>query len=126
MRKLKVAIAALIIMPLMIVSAQIYLDRASKELVDIINAAENSAKAGNIEESNAKIDDFLSEWYKNKRIFATFIRHAELDIANQSAAKLKPYLENEDKSNFYGECETIKMQIKHIAETEKFSAVNIF
>lgn len=126
MKKLKIAVAALIIMPALIVSEQMYLNNASQELVDKINAVESSAKAGDIAETTRRLDDFLSVWYKKKRIFATFIRHAEIDIANQSASKLKPYLANEDKSNFFGECETIKMQIKHIAETEKFSAVNIF
>ena len=95
-------------------------------MADTISIAETSARSGNISSSKKQLDEFSAEWEYNKQIFATFIRHAELDIANQSAAKLKSYLDNDDKSNFYGECETLKMQIHHIAETEQFSIDNVF
>ena len=94
-------------------------------MADKLSDAEDSARKGDTLLSAKQLDEFSVEWNKNKRVFATFIRHAELDIANQSAAKLKPYLQNEDKSNFYGECETLKMQMHHISETERFSIDNI-
>lgn len=125
MKKWKIAVAILIIMPILIGISHIYLNRVTDEMVDKINEAEVSAKAGNIALSGKQLAEFSVDWNKNKRIFATFIRHAELDIANQSAAKLMPYLDNDDRCNFYGECETLKMQIHHIAETEQFSVDNI-
>ena len=125
MKKVKVAIAILIIMPILIGISHIYLNHASDQMADKISDAEDSARNGDISLSEKQLDEFSVEWNNNKRIFATFIRHAELDIANQSAAKLKPYLRNADKSNFYGECETLKMQMHHISETEKFSIDNI-
>jgi hypothetical protein len=124
-KKLKIAVAALVILPILIGISHVYLNHESDKMADMINSAEDSAKAGDVALSNRQLDEFAAEWDKNKRIFATFIRHAEIDIANQSAAKIKPYLDNDDKCNFYGECEALKMQIRHIAETETFCIENI-
>lgn len=126
MKRLKLAVGILIVLPIIIALSHIYLNSTTDKMADVISAAEKSARSGDISSSARQLDEFSTEWDHNKRIFATFIRHAELDFANQSAAKLKSYLDNDDKSNFYGECETLKMQIHHIAETERFSIDNIF
>lgn len=93
---------------------------------DIINNAEKSAVSGDIDMAAKQIDSFESEWTFNRHIYAAFIRHAEIDLANQSAAKLRTYLKDEDKTDFIAECETLRMQIKHIADSEHFSLDNIF
>lgn len=125
MKSLKTSISILAVLILMISAAHIYLNYSSNKMDDIISSAEKYALSGNTEMAAKRLDEFSSEWNHSKHIFATFIRHAEIDLANQSAAKLSSYLEEEDKSDFIAECETLRMQIKHIEETEQFSLDNI-
>lgn len=111
---------------LLIFSSHLFLNSTTQRMSDIINSAEKSAVSGNIDAASNQIDAFESEWAFNKHVYAAFIRHAEIDLANQSAAKLRTYLKDENKTDFIAECETLRMQIKHIAESERFSLDNIF
>jgi hypothetical protein len=126
MKKLKVAIAILIIIPLLIEASHIYLRHVTDSMVAQLNMAEQSQRLSNIQQTKLDLDEFSKAWNKNKMVLATFIRHSELDIANQSVAKLKPLTDTDDASGFYAECETLKMQIKHLVEVERFSPDNIF
>lgn len=126
MKKLVGSIAILIAIPIVIIAAHIYLGRVSVQMADEIYEAEQSARAGDVVQSGKYLKEFSGDWNVHKRVFATFIRHAEIDLANQSAAKLVAYLGDKDKSNFYGECDTLRMQILHIADTERFTLDNIF
>jgi hypothetical protein len=102
-----------------------FLYKGSDEMAKEISAAEDSARSGNYELAQQQIDTFIKDWDAHKKVYATFIRHAEIDLANQSASKLKAYLDDDNKSNFFGECEALKMQINHIADTERFTFYNI-
>lgn len=115
----------MVILPVSIVISHVYLNSTSERMVGMLSDVEKSARAGKASSSNRKLEDFMTVWDKTKPIYATFIRHAEIDFANQSAAKLKSYLASNEKSNFFAECETLKMQISHIADTERFSIDNI-
>jgi hypothetical protein len=123
-KKLKIAVAILIILPVSIIVSHLYLNASSERMVTLLTEIEKSARTDTAS-SDRQLDAFMTEWNRNKTIYATFIRHAELDFANQSAAKLKAYLNGNEKSNFFAECDTLKMQIRHIAETEQFSLDNI-
>lgn len=125
MKKIKVAIATLIIIPLIIAVCHIYLNRVSVNMVSILNDVEKYERASDANMAKQKLDYFQTKWGFHKQVIATFVRHAEIDFANQSAAKLKPLIDCEDKSQFYAECETLKMQINHIEDTEKFTIDNI-
>jgi hypothetical protein len=95
-------------------------------MVAELNQAEQSEQASNPQQAKNELDEFSVEWDKHKQVLATFIRHSELDLANQSVAKLKPLVDTDDASGFYAECETLKMQIRHLVEVEQFSPDNIF
>ena len=123
-KKLKIAVVILIILPICIIASHLYLNASSERMVTMLSDIEKNAFS-NQSVSDRQLDAFMSEWSKNREIYSTFIRHAELDIANQSASKLKAYFDDEEKSNFFAECDTLKMQISHIAETEHFSLGNI-
>jgi hypothetical protein len=125
MKKLKFAIATLIIIPLVIAASHIYLRNVTEDMVTKINQAEQSERDSKTYQTKTELDGFSNEWSKNELVLATFIRHSELDIANQSIAKLKSLADTDDVSGFYAECETLKMQIRHLVEVERFSPDNI-
>lgn len=92
----------------------------------IISSAQSEAAAGDKKEAANQVAAFEKSWDNNKRIMGCFIRHSELDTVNQSAAKLMPYLDDDNLTNFTAECKTLQMQLHHIMETEKFSFDNLF
>lgn len=126
MKRLYIAIAILIILPSLIVANQFYLKGTTGKMTEIINKAENNAKQNDNNKAKQDLKEFGNEWDKNNKIIATFVRHSELDSVNQSNARLLPYLENNDLTSFYAECEVIKSQLHHIMHTEEFSLDNIF
>jgi uncharacterized membrane protein YvbJ len=125
MKKLKVAIATLLIIPLIIAASSIYLNRVTENMSAMINAAEQSERASDSQKVNLELASFNKSWNIHKHVIATFIRHSEIDIADQSAARLNVLAESSDRTEFYAECEALKMQLKNIADTEKFSIDNI-
>jgi hypothetical protein len=124
LKKLKIAVIILIVLPVSIIVSHLYLNASSERMVTLLSGVEKNAYV-NTAAADRELAAFMTEWNRNRAIYATFIRHAELDIANQSAAKIKAYLDGDEKSNFFAECDTLKMQIRHIAETERFSLDNI-
>lgn len=126
MKNLKIAISILVILIAVISISHIYLYGSSERMADQISSAEKNVISGKTDNALKNIENFEGEWERNKHVFATFIRHAEIDLANQSAAKLSTFLKEDDKTDFLAECETLRMQINHIAETEQFNLDNIF
>jgi len=126
LKRLYLAVAILIILPILIIANQFYLKGTTDKMTDIINEAENSAKQNDDNKAKQEIQEFSKEWDINNVIIATYVRHSELDTVNESEAKLMPFLENKDTTNFCAECEVIKSQLHHIMHTEEFSIDNIF
>jgi hypothetical protein len=109
-----------------IILSKSYMQKETQEMVELIKASETSVYAGDFERAEKSVNEFSEKWDTNRKVLCTFVRHSEVDIANESAAKIKPYLNAEDKSDFFAECEILKFQIKHISETESYTLYNIF
>jgi hypothetical protein len=125
MKKLKLAISILILIPILIFSSHYYLRHATTSMSQILSKSETLVEQGKKKEAAKQVASFQSEWNKNKAIMSVFIRHDELDTVNLSAAKLEPYLDDNSTSDFCAESETLKFQLHHIWETEKFSIDNV-
>lgn len=125
MKRVKLAIAILIIIPVLVFSSHYYLKHATTSMSQILCKSETLAQQGKKKEAAKQVASFQSEWDKNKAIMSIFIRHDELDTVNLSTAKLKPYLDDDSTSDFCAESETLKFQLHHIWETEKFSIDNV-
>lgn len=108
-----------------IIVSKNYMQRETAEMVELLKSAETFAYSGDYNKAEKDINDFSEKWDKNRKVLCTFVRHSEVDIANESAAKVKPYLNAQDKSDFFAECEILKFQIKHITETEKYTLYNV-
>jgi len=125
MKKIKPTIIILIIIPIIIFSSHSYLKNVTSAMSETLNSAQMLAQSGDINGAVKMVDKFNNQWDKYKGVIATFIKHNELDIVNLSAAKLKPLIKNDSKGDFLAECESLKVQLHHIWETEKFSVDNI-
>ena len=124
-KRLWIAAVILIIVPTLIFITHIYLHNATDSMNKIISSAQSAADAGDKKEAANQIAAFEKSWDSDKRIIGCFVRHSELDTVNQSTAKLMPYLEDENITDFTAECDNLKMQLHHIMETEKFSFDNL-
>lgn len=125
MKKLLSAVIIIAVIITGVIFAQRYMLTESEKMVAVLRQAEYYAKSGDDAQADEYLDTFAKQWDINKKIWCTFIMHEEIDIANQSAAKLKPYLADENKSNFFAECEALKFQINHIAQNERYTLDNI-
>ncbi len=104
----------------------IYLHRVTDSLAQTVAAAARDEHAGKTQQAKQELDAFNRDWDKNREIISTFIRHSELDLVNQSMEKLEPLSGGEDKAQFYAECETLEMQLKHLYDVERFTLGNVF
>ncbi|MFT9076696.1 DUF4363 family protein [Ethanoligenens sp.] len=126
MNKLKIAgIISVLIIAVMIAS-QIYLAKSSQCMAKSIAAVQSSYKqSGNSPATQKKMRQFFSLWQKNSRILPTILKHSELDIVNESVAKLPAYLKDDQPSDFDAECDMLKMQLIHLWNVEKINWENI-
>jgi len=125
MKRVKLAIAILIIIPALIFATHIYIKNITTSMSAKLDSAETLAERGNKTQAEKQLTDFDNAWNANKGLMATFIRHSELDTVNLSAAKLGPYLEGNNVDEFCAESESLRYQLRHIWETEKFSIDNV-
>jgi hypothetical protein len=126
MKRVYLAIAILIVIPLIVFGTHFYLKHITDNMIGTLLQADKYARQDNTSQAEKELDQFKTTWDKNNFIIATFIRHSELDIVNLSAAKLEPLLADSDKSEYYAESSSLEMQLKHIWETERFTVDNIF
>lgn len=125
MKRLKMAIALLILIPALIFMCHIYLKNVTDSMGEVLYYAEQDLQQGKNKEAANQLAAFNNKWEHNKGILATFIKHSELDTVNLAVAKLKPYLNDGDKGEFCAESEALRVQLHHIWESEKFSIDNV-
>lgn len=126
MKRVWIAVVILLLIPTIVFVTHRYLHSATGTMSEIIGTAQSKAEEGNKKEAAKQIAAFEKSWDNNQRIMGCFIRHSELDTVNQSTAKLMPLLQDDNLTSFSAECETLKMQLHHIVETENFSFDNLF
>lgn len=125
MKRVIIAAAVLLLVPLLILLDQSYVGSATGELSGTLARAESARKKDDLPAARREVADFTALWDKKSRVLATFIRHAELDPVNQKSARLMPELEKSD-GEFYADCEEMRKQLEHIRESEAVSLDNVF
>lgn len=125
MKRVKLAVAILLSIPVLIALTHLYLSRVTAQMNSYLRESYTLAEKGDNEQAKEKLEIFQTIWKKNDRIIATFIRHSELDTANLAAAKLLPLLENNEKGEFIAESQALELQFRHIWESEKFTFDNV-
>lgn len=125
MKRVKIAIAFLVLIPVLIFSVHIYLRRVTQDMSGTLAQAQTLMDEGKNKEAAKQVAAFNTKWGHNKNFLATFIKHSELDTVNLSSAKLIPFINNDDTGDFDAESESLQIQIHHLWEIEQFSIGNI-
>lgn len=125
MKRVYFAIAVLLLIPLLIVTGQIYLRHVTTGLSGTLDLAQEYASEKKTDQARGEVREFMQKWETGKTVMETFVRHLELDEINQGSARLEPYLEDDDKTEFNAECDELKVQLEHIWNAEQFSISNI-
>lgn len=126
MSKLKIVAILLLLMIGVLIASQVYLCNSTRTLTESVDRVQTSyQKTGNSPETKKKMRQFFTLWQKNSRIFPTIIKHSEIDIVNASVAKLPAYLQDNQPTDFYAECDMLKMQLSHLWYIEKVNWENI-
>lgn len=125
MKKIYIAVAIFLFIPLLIAASRIYLGKTISGLSAMLGTAQSLEKQGQTQKAEQEVRRFTQNWEKHKKVLETFVKHAELDPVTQELAKLEPYLSADEKAEFAAEADTISAQLEHIRDTEKFSYQNI-
>lgn len=126
MNKLKVVAVILALIILVMTAGQFYLKKSTGEMVNAVNSAQTSyQQTGNSPATEKKVRRFLTLWSRNSPLLSMFIYHREIDIVNESTARLPAYLKNNEDTDFDAECDMLKMQLAHLWNVEKINWENI-
>ena len=125
MKRVKIAIAFLVLIPVLIFSMHIYLRRVTRDMSDTLAQAQTLMDEGKNKEAAKQVAALNAKWDHNKNFLATFIKHSELDTINLSSARLIPFINNDETGDFDAESESLQIQIHHLWEIEQFSIGNI-
>lgn len=125
MKRLKVAVAILLLIPILLIFMQHYLRRTTDSMRDLVIQADQSVEAGRAEDAGRQVTAFCKKWEKSRMVLALFVKHSELDVVNLSAARLPAYLSHGEDGDFDAEAESLSVQLHHLWESERFSLDNI-
>lgn len=125
MKRVKIAVAFLILIPVLIFSLHIYLRRVTQDMSATLAQAQTLMDEGKNKEAAKQVAAFTAKWDHSKGVLATFIKHSELDTVNLSSARLMPYITHEETGDFDAESDSLQVQLHHLWEIEKFSIDNI-
>lgn len=125
MKRLKVAVAILLVIPLFLIGLQIYLHRTTDHMSHMVAQATELTDAGEKEKAAQQVTAFQHKWIRDRGILAMFIKHSELDVVNLSAARLPGYLHSDDIGEFDAETAALRTQLEHLWKSEQFNLENI-
>ena len=125
MKRLKVAVAILLLIPVFLIFMQCYLRRTTDSMRTLVTRAAQCVDAGRPETAAQAVSAFRKKWEADRIVMGIFIKHSELDVVNLSAARLSAYLSHADEGEFDAEADSLAVQLHHLWESERFSLDNI-
>lgn len=125
---LKRVLSTIIILTLIIsgiILTDIYLKKTTNEIIALTKTAESEVIGGDIVSAKKNIEVLQQKWKKSRNVLAIFIKHSDIDTVNASVSKLKVYVKDEDKTDFFAECDTIEFYLNTLADSESYAYYNI-
>lgn len=107
-------------------SGQSYLNTSSRKLDHQLVSVQSALSKKNWEQALKHIQTFEQNWSKTRKLWAVLTHHQEIDNVEQSLTKTREAIISRSYADARMEIETLRHFIKHIAERERFSLVNIF
>jgi len=122
-------IAFIAVLVSFIIGASVYttrlLDVTAESIEKRIHKLEDYTKTEDWHKANSEFEKIKKEWSKTQKTWTLLLDHFEIDNIDSTLARLKNYIEAQDKVMTLGETATFFQFIKHIPQKEAFNLKNI-
>ncbi len=95
------------------------------KITENIDYSLNAIMSDDYENANDYLQDAQTIFQNSEGYLGAVVRHAELDSAFLSFARLSALLQVQDKDSYIEECEVLKKMIEHISDMESLSIRNV-
>mgnify|MGYP000436384867 CR=1 FL=1 len=102
-----------------------FLSSTAEALLEDLDAVGESIDAGDWSAARASLERLQRRWDEVKGVWAVFIPHGEIDLVEESLAKLAAAVESENLTLARSELAGVRFLIRHIPENEVPSFSNI-
>lgn len=126
---MKSVISALLIFIFIIITAVssiIYVDRTTKEMLQIVYKNEIYFSNSQWREADAEILKLEKLWNKKRSVLSVFINHTILTEVDTTVAKLKNATKMQENIDFFYESTNLALILLNINQQQKISIENIF
>ena len=126
---MKSVISALLIFIFIIITAVssiIYVDRTTKEMLQIVYKNEIYFSNSQWREADAEILKLEKLWNKKRSVLSVFINHTILTEVDTTVAKLKNATKMQENTDFFYESTNLALILLNINQQQKISIENIF
>ena len=126
---MKSVISALLIFIFIIITAVssiIYVDRTTKEMLQIVYKNEIYFSNSQWREADAEISKLEKTWNKKRSVLSVFINHTILTEVDTTVAKLKNATKMQENTDFFYESTNLALILLNINQQQKISIENIF
>ena len=121
MKRIYLAVAVLVLVPLMSGAYLIYTENRCDEIVEIIQKSTQSPEG-----SEKLFNEAKKKWDELEKILALSANHSVIDKVNESFTKAEEWQKLGSINMFLAEAEWLKKLVRHVGENEKLKAYNIF
>lgn len=103
-----------------------YLAHSAATLQNTIHKVELLVKGNNWSDAEKMFLQAEKKWDRISRYWPLLIHHQEMDRIEECLAKIKSYLQHQDKSHSLAEIYLLTNYIQHIPQNEALNLQNIF
>lgn len=100
--------------------------RTADNVIEMLDASQQYALDGNIEEAKKELDGAIEEWEKKIEIMLLFVSHGKLDEIEEAINIADSYIQYDEIPLFYAECQRASTLLDHFKSVEYPSVNNIF
>ncbi len=126
MKRLIAAGVLLVLLIAILLGGRLMTEHYTDEFGERITTCESEYKEGNKKSAAKLAADIKADWEKAHRRLSSFINRETVDEIVLCATRLESYAKTEEDKMFLCECETFKMLLHHMLESEQFTILSIF
>lgn len=125
MKRLRVAIALLVVILATGIWGHFLIENACKEMAEIVKY-DCAITVQERKTSEKRAEQLQEEWSKKEKIFAVILPHSELDEIEISLKKLTDFHSQNMTEEYIKALNECSNRFEHIAESERLTFQNIF
>ena len=125
---MKSFVGAMIAFVIIVAGVQVYsvmLNRSVDAMEECVEQILTAADREDWQSCRNQLDCFLNHWETDKKWFAVFIHHEEMDFINEALYEIEMYIRYEKQAETAAKANVLKILLEHIPENERLTPENI-